>query len=72
MGNAQKNSHLFYGIVALFFLGFVASLAFPINGQGRNMREADRFGGHFVPATGSSAPATENSAAQSRHDSLAL
>ena len=59
MESEEKNSRLFYLIIALIVLGFIASLAFPINAQEHKPNEANRFAGHFVPATGNSAPATE-------------
>jgi hypothetical protein len=59
MESKERSSHLFYLIIALIFLGFIASLAFPINAQEHKLSETSRFAGHFVPATGNSAPATE-------------
>ena len=57
MESEEKNSRLFYLIIALIVLGFIASLAFPINAQ--EHKPSDRFAEQFVPATGNSAPATE-------------
>ena len=59
MKSEEKNSRLFFLIVALIVLGFIASLAFPINTQKHKLTDTSRFAGHFVPATGNSAPATE-------------
>ena len=55
MESGENNSHLFYLIV----LGFIASLAFPIKAQEHKLTDTSRFAGHFVPATGNSASATE-------------
>ena len=52
MESDEKNSHLFYLIIALIVLGFIASLAFPINAQEHKLRDASHFNaGGFVPAT---------------------
>jgi len=59
MEREEKNSRLFYLIIALIVLGFIASLAFPVNAQHHKPSDTSRFAGHFVPAIGSSAPATE-------------
>ena len=59
MESEEKNSRLFYLIIALIVLGFIASLAFPIKAQEHKLTDTSRFAGHFVPATGNSAPATE-------------
>jgi hypothetical protein len=59
MESEEENSRIFYLIIALIVLGFIASLAFPINAQEHKLSETSRFAGHFVPATGNSAPATE-------------
>jgi hypothetical protein len=57
MESDQKNSHLFYLIIALIVLGFIASLAFPIKAQEHKLTDTSRFAGHFVPATDNSRPA---------------
>ena len=36
MKNEEKNSHLFYLIIALIILGFIASLAFPLSAKDHN------------------------------------
>lgn len=51
MESEEKNSYLFYLIVALIVLGFIASLAFPINAQENKLRDVSRFARDFVPAT---------------------
>ena len=61
MESEEKNSRLFCLIIALIVLGFIASLAFPINAQEHKPSDTSRIAGHFVPATGNSAPATETS-----------
>jgi hypothetical protein len=38
--NEEKNSRLFYLIIALIVLGFIASLAFPINAQEHKLGDA--------------------------------
>ena len=58
MESEEKNSRLFYLILALIVLGFIASLAFPINAQEHKPTDTSRFAGHFVPATDNSRPAT--------------
>jgi hypothetical protein len=51
MENKEKNSHLFYLIIALIVLGFIASLAFPLDAQVHKMRAASHFNsGDFIPA----------------------
>ena len=50
MESEEKNSHLFYLIIALIVLGFIASLAFPINAQEHRPNDTSRFAGHFVPS----------------------
>ena len=36
MKNEEKNSNLFYLIIALIILGFIASLAFPLSAKDHN------------------------------------
>jgi hypothetical protein len=59
MESEEKNSRLFYLIIALIVLGFIASLAFPISAQEHKPSDTSRFSGHFVPATVNSARVTE-------------
>jgi hypothetical protein len=40
MENEEKNSHLFYLIITLIVLGFIASLAFPLKAQEHKLRDA--------------------------------
>jgi len=57
--NEEKNSRLFYVIIALIVLGFIASLAFPINAQEHKLGDAGGLkAGGFVPATASDATST--------------
>jgi hypothetical protein len=49
MESEEKNSHLFYLIIALIVLGFIVSLALPINAQEHKLRNASHFAGDFVP-----------------------
>jgi hypothetical protein len=58
MESEEKNSRLFYLIIALIVLGFIVSLALPINAQEHKPNDTSRFAGHFVPATHNSRPAT--------------
>jgi hypothetical protein len=53
MESKKRGSHLFYLIIALIFLGFIASLAFPINAQEQKPTDTSRFAEHFVPANAS-------------------
>jgi hypothetical protein len=41
MESEEKNSHLFYIVIALIVLGFIASLAFPLKAQERNLSDPD-------------------------------
>jgi hypothetical protein len=50
MESKEKNSHLFYLMIALIVLGFIISLAFPINGQDHKLTDTSHFAEHFVPA----------------------
>ena len=50
----EKSSHLFYLIIALIVLGFIASFAFPIKAQEHKPTDTSRFVGHFVPAADNS------------------
>jgi hypothetical protein len=51
MENKEKNSNLFYLIAALIVLGFIASLAFPLDAQVHKLRAAGHFNsGDFVTA----------------------
>ena len=59
MGNEEKNSQLFYLIIALIVLGFIASLAFPLNAQEHKLRDVSHFNaGGFVPAIATEATST--------------
>jgi hypothetical protein len=58
MESEEKNSQLFYLIIALIILGFLASLAFPVNAQEHKLRNANHFVGDFVPATATEATST--------------
>jgi hypothetical protein len=40
MENEEKNPYLFYFIIALIVLGFIASLALPLNAQEHKLRDA--------------------------------
>lgn len=51
MESKDKSSRLFYLVIALIVLGFIASLAFPINAQEHKLSDTSRFAGDFVPAT---------------------
>jgi hypothetical protein len=59
MESKEKSSHLFYLIIVLIVLGFITSLAFPINAHEHKLSDTSRFAEHFVPATDNSRPATE-------------
>jgi hypothetical protein len=49
MESEEKNSHLFYLIIALIVLGFIASLAFPLNAREHNLTDASHFNaGDFI------------------------
>jgi hypothetical protein len=50
MESKEKSSHLFYIIIALIGLGFITSLAFPINAQQHKVSDTSRFAEHFIPA----------------------
>jgi hypothetical protein len=65
MESEVKNSRLFFLIIALIVLGFIASLAFPINTQKHKLSDTSHFAGHFVPTTDNSRPATETPATSS-------
>ncbi len=59
MESEEKSSHLFYLIIALIILGFMASLAFPLNAQEHKLRDVSQFNaGGFVPATATKAAST--------------
>jgi hypothetical protein len=66
MESKEKSSHLFYLIIALIVLGFIASLAFPISAHEHKLTDTSRFAGHFVPATDNSRPATETQKTETR------
>jgi hypothetical protein len=56
MESEEKNSHLFHLIIALIILGFIASLAFPINAHEHKLRNASHVNaGEFVPASATKA-----------------
>jgi hypothetical protein len=44
MENEEKNPYLFYFIIALVVLGFIASLPFPLNAQEHKLRDASDAG----------------------------
>jgi hypothetical protein len=52
MENEEKNPYLFYFIIALIVLGFIASLAFPLNAQEHKLRDASDAGDFPVPNLG--------------------
>jgi hypothetical protein len=55
----EKSSRLFYFIIALIVLGFMASLAFPISAQEHILRDASHFNaGDFVPTITTEATST--------------
>jgi hypothetical protein len=56
MESQEKNSYLFYLIIALIVLGFIASLAFPVNAQEHKLRGASHFAEDFVPANDNPPP----------------
>jgi hypothetical protein len=58
MESEEKNSQLFYLIIALIILGFLASLAFPVSAQEHKLRNANHFARDFVPATATEATST--------------
>jgi hypothetical protein len=49
MENEEKNPYLFYFIIALIVLGFIASLAFPLNAQEHKLRDASDAGDFPAP-----------------------
>lgn len=61
----KKNSHLFFLILALIVLGFIASLAFPINTPKHKLTDTSHFAGHFVPTTDNSRLETDTPATSS-------
>jgi len=61
MESEEKSARLFYLIIAVIILGFIASLAFPINAQEHKLRGASHFAEDFVPAN-DNPPPPDNSA----------
>jgi len=59
MESQEKSSQLFYLIIAVIILGFMASLAFPISAQEHKLSDASHFNaGDFVPAITTEATST--------------
>jgi hypothetical protein len=66
MESKENNSRLFYLTIALIVLGFIASLAFPINAQERRLRDAKRFSADFIPSADNRPPASEIAATSTK------
>ena len=59
MESQEKSSQLFYLIIAVIILGFMASLAFPISAREHKMSDGSHFNvGDFVPAIATEATPT--------------
>jgi hypothetical protein len=70
MEKEEKNPYLFYLIIALIVLGFIASLAFPLNAREHKLRDASYLnaGANVAPSAPSVPSPTE--AAVKRDHSL--
>ena len=59
MESQEKSSQLFYLIIAVIILGFMASLAFPISAREHKLSDGSHFNvGDFVPTIATEATST--------------